>query len=209
MNRVTVALACLVTAGSAAAGSSPRVAVLQPIILHDGVNTVPNFLPNHAVATIVQAWRENGNAHGHHDWMVLGPATEGHGAVEVTLVDPASKQLDDVIGDAPFDGERVFGTVRFARGTVDGKPASLLLRAALDDLPSGIPADHASATVQIFRLEGTNGDPGDSPLEFRRVSSVTTAKRYCNAELALSQVLAVPLPADYGGPNKIDGCFPS
>ena len=192
-----------------AAAPSPRVAGLQPIALHDGVNTVPRFLPNGATAIIVQAWRANGDAHGHHDWLVLGSTAEGHGAAEVTLVNPISKQLDDIIGDAPFDGERVLGTVRFARGTAGGRAASLLLQATLDDPPSGIPADHATATVRVFRLEATDSAPGESPLEFRPISSVTTAKRYCNAELALSQVLGVPLPANYGAPNKVDGCFSS
>ncbi len=192
-----------------AAAPSPRVAGLQPIALHDGVNTVPGFLPSGTTAIIIQAWRATGNAHGHHDWLVLGSTAEGHAAVEVTLVNPTSKQLDDVIGDAPFDGERVLATVRFARGTAEGRPVSLLLQAKLDDPPSGIPADHATATVRVFRLEATDGAPGESPLEFRPISSVTTAKRYCNAELALSQVLAVPLPANYGGPNKVDGCFAS
>ena len=192
-----------------AASPAPHVANLHPLSLHDGVNTVAGFLPDGSAATIVQAWRANGNAHGHHDWLVLAPSAEGHAAAEVTLVDPRSKMLGDVIGDAPFDGERVLGSVRFARGTVDGRPASLLLDAELNEAPSGILADHATVTVRIFRLEATDGAPGDAPLEFRPISSVTTTKRYCNAELALSQVLSVPLPADYGGPNRVDGCFAS
>ena len=192
-----------------AASSAPHVANLRPLSLHDGVNTVPGFLPDGSAATIVQAWRANGNAHGHHDWLVLAPSAEGHGAAEVTLVDPRSKMLSYVIGYSPFDGERVLGSVRFARGTVDGRPASLLLDAELNDARNGALADHATATVRIFRLEATDGAPGESPLEFRPLSSVTTTKRYCNAELAMSQGLSVPLPADYGGPNRVDGCFAS
>lgn len=192
-----------------AASSAPHIANIRPLSLHDGVNTVPAFLPDGSAATIVQAWRANGNAHGHHDWLVLAPSAEGHGAAEVTLVDPRSKMLGGVIGDAPFDGERVLGSVRFARGVVEGRPASLLLKAELNEAPSGIPADHVTATVRIFRLEATDGAPGDSPLEFRPLSSTTTIRRYCNAELAMSQALSVPLPADYGGPNRVDGCFAS
>lgn len=192
-----------------AASPTPHITDIHPIALHDGVNTVPRFLPDGASATIVQAWRANGNAHGYHDWIVLGSAAEGHGAAEVTLADPDRKMLQNVIEDAPFDGERVLGSVRFAQGLVDGLPASLLLQAVLSDLPNGVLADHATAIVRIYLLEATGGDPGDSPLEFRPISRVTTTKRYCNAELALSQVLSVPLPRNYGGFNRADGCLAS
>ena len=192
-----------------AAAPAVRVADLRPIVLHDGVNTVPGFLPSGGPVTIVQAWRANGNAHGHRDWLVLGPAAEGHGAAEVTLVNPQSKMLQDVIGDAPFDGERVLGAVRFARGMVNGHLATLLLQTELNEAPSGVLADHATATVRIFRLQATGSDPGDSPFEFRPIWSVTTTKRYCNADLAMSEVLSVPLPSGYGGPNRVDGCFAS
>lgn len=201
----SAAMFCLLIAASPAS----HIANLHPITLHDGVNIVPGFLPNGSAATIVQAWRANGNAHGHHDWLVLGSAAEGHEAAGVTLVNPDTKILQDLIGDAPFDGERVLGSVRFARGTVDGRSASLMLQAELNDAPSGVVADHATATVRVFRLEATGGDPGDSRLELQPISSVTTTKLYCNAELALSQVLSVPLPRDYSGFNRTDGCFAS
>ncbi|UAK23341.1 hypothetical protein [Sphingomonas nostoxanthinifaciens] len=181
---------------------------IKPIGLHDGVNVVPAFLPDGAPATIVQAWRANGNAHGHHDWLVLAATAEGHGAGEVTLVDPEGDRRGGVISDAPFDGERVLDAVRFAHGQANGRPASLMVESRLDDPPSHIPADHATATIRIFRLEATGGAPGESPLEFRLIATRRTGKRYCNADLAMAQTLSLPLPTTYGGPNRIDGCFP-
>ncbi len=200
-------LAAQVPAAPAPAVRNLKVDGLSVLALHDGVNTVAGFLPDGSAATIVQAWRANGNAHGHHDWLVLAPTAEGHGAAEVTRLDPASEELEDVVGDAPFDGERVLDAVRFATGRVEGRRASLMLEAGLDAAPSGVPADHATATVRVFRIVTTEGEPGDSPLEFHLLSSARTTRRYCNAELALSQALDLPLPADYGGPNRIDGCF--
>lgn len=182
---------------------------LRPIPLHAGVNRVHGFLPDGGTATIVQAWRANGYAHGHHDWLVLRAAPDGDAAEEVTLVNPETHALEDVIADAPFDGERVLGSVRFARGRVDGRAASLVLQAVLNASPSGVLADHATAAIRVFRLEQTGGAPGDSPLEFRPIFKRTTAKRYCNADLALSQTLSVPLPADHAAPNRSDGCFAS
>jgi hypothetical protein len=185
------------------------VSNLDIIPLHGGVNVVPAFMPDGSATTIIQAWRENGNAHGGREWLVLGPPAEEseHSPGIVTWNDPRRKALETIVGDSPFDGERVLGTIRFARGRVAGKAESLLLDAELDDAPSGILADHATATVRIFRLEATGGDPGDSPFEFKLISTQHSTKRYCNADLALSQMLNLPLPPNYGGPNQEDGCF--
>ena len=117
---------------------APHVSAIAPIALHDGVNTVPGFMPDGSAATIVQACRANGNAHSYHDWLVLAPAAEDHASAVVTLVDPETHLLRDLVQDARFDGERVLRTIRFARGSVDGRPASLLLEAELDQAPSGM-----------------------------------------------------------------------
>ena len=207
MRRIVMLLASMGVAVPAVADASHQVTRLQPLALHDGVNQVRSFLPDGADALVVQAWRANGNAHGHHDWLVLGPAAGGHGADVVTLADPRTGMLRDTISDAPFDGERVLGTVRFARGLVDGRPASLLLEVLLDEAPNGVLADHATATLRIYRLDATDGGAGDSPFEFRLVSSDRSPKSYCNADLALSQMLDLPLSPNYAGPKPADGCF--
>lgn len=207
MKRLLLVLAATACTPAIAADTAVTVSALQPIALHGGVNTVPGFMPDGTAATIVQAWRGNGNAHGHTDWLVLAPSSEDHKPGVVTLADPGRETLQELVSDDPFDGERVLGTIRFARGRVNGRAASLLLDVHLDEAPSGVLADHATATVRIFQLLATDDAPGDSPYEFRLISATHTSKRYCNAELALSEVLKLPLASDYAGFNRVDGCF--
>ena len=205
MKVVSILIALLGVACAAEAAAPSRIDDIQPLALNDGVNVLRGFLPGGLDAIVVQAWRDNGDAHSYHDWLVLGPE-DGHGSAVVALEDPDTKRLQDVIRDAPFDGERVLGTVRFARGRVDGQPAGLLLDAELDEAPSGVLADHVTATVHIYRVEATDGSPGETPFEFRLVSSTQSTKRYCTAVLALAQMQGLPLPKDYAG-NRVDGCF--
>jgi hypothetical protein len=206
MKRLLLLIVATACAPAIAADAPVIVSELRPIALHGGVNTVPGFMPDGTAATIIQAWRGNGNAHSYADWLVLAPASEGQKPGVVTLDDPARKGLQDLVRDDPFDGERALGTIRFARGLVNGHSASLLLDAHLDQSPSGVLADHATATVRVFQLLATDDAPGESPYEFRLISTTHMNKRYCNAELALSEALKLPLGPDYAGFNRIDGC---
>lgn len=189
-----------------AAAPPPMPADIRPVALHPGVNQVAGFLPGGGTATIVEAWRGNGNAHGHHAWMILGGASEGQptGLVGIEQADG----IADSVSDNPFDGERVLGAVRFATAQIGGKPVSLLLRADLDEAPSGIPADHATATVRWYRLDHQVDAIGRPTDLFVRIGEVRTTARYCNAELALRDVAGLPLSASFAAANRRDGCFP-
>ncbi|WP_174284895.1 hypothetical protein [Sphingomonas bacterium] len=189
-----------------AASPPPEIADLKPIALHPGVNRIPGFLPGGGTATIVEAWRGNGNAHSYHAWMVLGGPSEGS-PVGLVGVDRATGPLNDIVTDNPFDGERVLGAVRFATGTIAGRRAALLVEATLDDSQSGIPADHATATVRWFRLDHQADATGRTTDAFVPIGTVQTTKRYCNADLALRDLARVPLTSKFGGFNRIDGCF--
>ena len=153
--------------------------------------------------TIVQAWFENGNAHGYHRWMVLAGSTPGQRGQLV----PFEGEPGDTISDSPFDGERVIGAVRFLRARLDDRPSTLVATARLDESNDRPLADHALATIRLYRL-ATNDDGLGPPLRFVHVTEIQSGKRYCNAHLALRDVLRIPLPADYAGLNKTDGCLP-
>lgn len=206
MAGVVLALAAVGLAGAVPAGA-PAVTDLHPIALHPGINRVPDFLPGGAPATIVEAWCGNGNAHGHHAWMVLGGPSEGQPVGLVGVEGSRADPVADTIGDNPFDGERVLGTVRFATARLAGARVTLLLRADLDRSQSGVPADHATATVLWYRLDHQADASGRPTDLFVPIGRVQTMRRYCNADLALRDVAGVPLPADFAGANRIDGCF--
>jgi hypothetical protein len=192
-------------------GPSPTHAVeitnIRPIRLHAGVNEVPNFAPDGGPITIIQAWRGNGNAHGYHIWMILSPNAEDHsfGIVGIDQNDPHG--CDETVHDDPFDGERVIGVVHFAKARVDGRDQSILIEANLDPEPGHAFADHEPVTIRIFQLLRTDGAPGSTPDVFKQILTMHDTKKFCNAELALHQVLHYPLASDYAGPNQVDGCF--
>jgi hypothetical protein len=112
----------LVVAAAIGVGMTPPPPItdVRPVTLHPGINVVPGFLPGGGTATIIEAWRGNGNAHGHHTWMVLGGATEGNPVGVVGI--EGGERLVDAVTDDLFDGERVLGAVRFARARVAGRP---------------------------------------------------------------------------------------
>ena len=185
----------------------PAISDLRPIALHPGVNQVPGFLVGGGTATIVEAWRGNGNAHSYRVWMVLGGPSEGVPAGLVGVDDSAEHPVSETITDSPFDGERVLGVVQFARARLAGKPVTLLIKADLDEAPSGVLADHATATVRWYRLDHDDEAFGRTTDAFVPIGSVVTTRRYCNAQLALRDVAGVRLPRDFAGANAVDGCF--
>ena len=203
---LTVTLTGLALAGVAATGAPPPITDLHPIALHPGINRVPGFLVGGGTATIVEGWRGNGNAHGYRVWMVLGGPSEGNPVGIVGLDGNDRRPVFETITDNPFDGERVLGAIRFATARIAGKPATLLIQSDLDEAASGVLADHATATVRWFRLDHDEEAIGRTTDEFVPIGTVTTTKRYCNAELALRDVAGVPLPTGFSGADKSDGC---
>ena len=194
--------AAAATLAFAAHAAPPSLSHIEVIPLHDGINTVARFAADGRAATIVQAWRDNGNAHGYFVWLVTLPPEAG-----VVAFDDGKYALKDTIGASPFDGERVLETVRFARARVDGAPATVVIRAALGTSASGVLADHAPAEVEIYRLENPGVEVGTTPDVFRLIRTIRAPGRFCNADMTLHTVLGLPLPAGYAGGKAPDGCF--
>jgi hypothetical protein len=192
--------AVLVSSGVHAA--PPSLNHIAVIALHDGVNRVARFAADGRAATIVQAWRDNGNAHGYFVWLVTLPPKAG-----VVAFDDGKDALEVTIGASPFDGERVLQTVRFARAIVDGAPATVVIRADLGESASGVLADHAPAEVKVYRLENPGVEVGTTPDVFHLIETIRPPGRFCNADMALHTVLGLPLPPHYAGGKAPDGCF--
>jgi hypothetical protein len=203
---VALTLLCSAASVSAASDPAPKITRIVPVSLHGGINSVPGFLPDGGVATIVEAWRGNGNAHGYHVWTVLTGPSEGNPVGIAPVENDDGVTYTEAITDSPFDGERVLGTTRFVRATVAGQPASLMVSARLDWTEGKPLAEHELATVKVYRLT-RNDDGVGPPLSFQKIATLRSARRYCNADLALRDVLGVPLPKDYAGADGVSGCF--
>jgi hypothetical protein len=205
MRGAFLAIAALAFATAPARAAEVAVSDIGVMPIHDGVNRIPRFTPDGRTATVVRGWRDNGNAHGHYVYLVLLPTKEEpktSGVVTVTSKDG----LDDTIGASPFDGERVLQTVRFARAKIDGKAATVMIRADLGEAKSGVLADHAPVVISIYRLETPGVEVGTSPDLFRLVKTIAPPGGFCSADMALATVLRLPLPADYAGGKAPGGC---
>ena len=199
----------MTAASSAIAAEPPVLGAIEIIPIHDGINTAEQFASDGRTATIVEAWRDNGNAHGHFAYLVTLPSKQDAKSPSLTGVvafDSGERGLDDVLGVSPFDGERVLGAVRFAHATLDGATATIAIRAELGESPSGVLADHAPVDISIYRLEHPGVEAGTTPDVFRLVEKRRVEGRFCNADMALATVLHLPLPADYAGGKAPDGC---
>jgi hypothetical protein len=203
---ISVAAALLASGAHAA---PPVLSHIEIIPLHDGINTVEHFAADGRAATIVQAWRDNGNAHGHTVWLVMLRPQKKTGLdtpAGVVAFEDGDDALEDTISASPFDGERVLQTVVFAKALVDGALATVVIRADLGESASGVLADHAPAAISLYRLETPGVDVGTTPDVFTLFEKTPATGRFCNADMALHTLLQLPLPAGYAGGKAPDGC---
>jgi hypothetical protein len=183
-----------------AAAADPVITNVHPFELHPGVNKLPGFGVNGETFTIVQAWRGNGNAHGYHVWLVMSPEAEGQPFGVTGMFVEGQTLPQDLIRDDPFDGERILGSIRFARAQIDGVAQTVLIDSFLN-YDSGRPlADHETARIRMFKL--VRSEDGGQPDMFVEISEMQTTKRYCSVEYAVRDVLHI------GGENLsgADGC---
>ena len=201
-------IACSLAASPALA-QDLKIRDIAVIPIHAGVNTVDRFAPDGRSATIVRAWRDNGNAHGHIVYLVTmaRPDCGGGDKACVVDVDDGQTPLQDTIGASPFDGERVLQAVRFAHATVDGAPATVMIRADLGEAKSGVLADHAPAGISLYVLRSPGIEVGTTPDVFKLAFKVRAVGTFCNADMALHVAMGLSLPTDYAGGKGPGGCI--
>ena len=189
-------------AWGAQAGTAPVLSGLTPISLKAGINSVPQFAADGRDATILLGWRDNGNAHGYDLFVVTLPSRLGGKDAQVVGVD-ADGGFADSVSDRPHAGEDMVRAVRFARGQVDGKPATLLLtatRATTESYYDPVPVDFVA-----YRLQRAEGGPGTTLDYFAPIAKFRSRTPYCNAEIALATAFNLPLRAGYEGAKGRDG----
>lgn len=188
--------------------AEPKLADLVPIKLTAGVNRIPKFAPDGRDGLIVLGWRDNGNAHGYDLYVVLLPTKPGASDWNVVGIFPKgyAAPIEDTIQDDPHLGEDVVRAVRFARGTLDGKPTTLLITATRElDVDVGIPGP-SFTSFDVYRLTPSDGGIGSTADFFERVSHERSTTKFCNALMALFRAFGLALPASYAGPKTVDGC---
>ncbi len=187
-------------------GEKSRISDLMPIPLRQGVNRIERFAPDGRDAQIVLAWRDNGNAHSYDLFLVMLPGrvvAQDWYVVGVDRVE-GDGRFQDVIVDQPHTGEDMVRSVRFARGRLDGQPATFLLTATRE-ITAALP-DPANVVLEVFRLVRNVDGPGATRDYFQRVSRTRTTTRFCNAEIALAREFGLPARRQADWPNTPTGC---
>jgi hypothetical protein len=190
---------------------------IEVIALKRGINEIPNLAGDGRAGIIVDAWRENMNAHGYALYEVLLPRPDVHdgrtGELNLVTFDTHGQvkgsaiQLD-TIEDAPYGGELVVASVRFLRATLNGSPATLAVTARRSMIWSSSFTEMNPVRIAIYLLaRNADGVPGWPYDYFDLVEAFTTKGKYCNTDLALARELGLPLPTDYAGANQEDGCI--
>src|SRR5476651_1708571 len=59
---------------AANAATEPNITKIQVLPLHLGMNAIHGFIPDGRDGAILEAWRDNGNAHGYTKFVVMVPA---------------------------------------------------------------------------------------------------------------------------------------
>ena len=116
------------------------------------MNRIPKFAPDGR--DVVLGWRDNGNAHGYEL-----PCRDAADEARCFLLERRrhlsqgfDAPIEDTIRDDPHLGEDLVRAVRFARGTLDGTPATLLFTATRElDVEVGIPGP-CFTSFDVYRL---------------------------------------------------------
>ena len=185
--------------GLASGLPEPRITDLVPIPLDLGVNRIPRFAPDGRDGMIVLAWHDEGGGSGHDVFLVTMPSRSGMERRDVGVSGGGDLSRGATIRDDPNHGDNMLRSVRFARGRVDGRDATLLLVATRTDAGDNAPS---LTLYEVYRLIRS----GDADM-FAHIASRVLPDRYCNADLALSVASGLPLRRSYRGPRGADGGF--
>jgi hypothetical protein len=191
------------------AATSQEITKLSVIPIRDGMNQIDDLAGDGRRGTIIEAWRDNGNAHGYSVFLIALESQPGRGDWNVVAVQRKPNERErDVVTDDPHTVEDAVSSVRFARGLVGGKPATLLIIGTRELAPSFNLGDPGPVDIEFYRLvQNENVLFGLPPDYFDFVETIRSATPYCNSDLALSKEIGLPLPEPYTGPNRDDGCL--
>lgn len=194
---------------AAVSASAPSVTALRPIALHSGVNTIRAFSPDGRTGMVVVGTPNVEVAdQSHTDYFTLvqgvklGDPWSVVRTIGLRRPDGSSQDLPaDLVEDYPHTGEDQVSSVRFARGRVDGQPATLMIRAERDAaLP--IP-DPSRVTVDVYRLV-ISQDFGEAL--FQPVSRTRSKACFDNSDAALKVMMGLPTPKGFEGDAQAKPC---
>ena len=192
----------------AAAASRVGVSDLQAFQVRDGVNEIVHLSPDGRDGIIVSGAHSGSlTADGaSRDYVVLLNRREGE---EIVDAEPVPSLVSDVpfggelLSAAPHTGEDWKRVVRFARGRVDGAPATLMVLAERDMRRARTAYTAVRVQITYFALRR---DPEIDADRFVPIGGRWSQRCYVDANLALKDEIKLPLPPDYAGPTTANPC---
>ncbi len=181
--RLLLAALAIATSAAAPAPEEHRIERVAPIPLHPGANTIARLAPDGRDGLIALGWRENGNAYSHSVLLVMLRGRDGR--FVVAPVERPDQTASETIADEPHTGEDAVRSVRLARASVDGAPATLLLTATREIDPAQGIAAPSLVVFDVFRLVHDADAVGGSPDAFRPLQRSRSSTRFCSAAVAL------------------------
>jgi hypothetical protein len=173
-----------------ASGGKHGLTDLAVMPLQPGMNTIEHFASDDRPAIIAKGWRDNGNAHGYNFFLVLMPSAIGQTDWNVVDIVSDERHPNDFICDYPHTEDDFVRSVRFARGKLNGVPATLLITAARQTGSRPIP-DPSIVIFEVYKLE-ENNEIGTTRDIFKRALKWQSDKKYVNSDVALQKELGLP-----------------
>jgi hypothetical protein len=203
----TAAILFLALTGAAPGPSISIVRGARPLLLQHGVTFIPNFAGDGRKGVITLGWRDNGNALGFDQFTVMMPTRRHRQDWSIVGLqrDDQTAVFENFIRDDPHTGDDAVTSIRFVRGSFQGR-SSILLVVADRHWESTI-REPATTTIEVYALKRSNGDVGETNDYYARIASETAGTRYCNADMALHVELGFPLPVYYQGGDAPNGCL--
>ena len=188
---------------------------VEPLVLQQGLNEIPDLSDEEYLGHILVTVRYNADTPGRSYLLYQVLESEKQtssffpsGRWDVVGIETRPGTVEDVIHDNRAAANALV-TVQFARGRVMEKPENLLFIARREPEKDNRPTP---VTVEIYKftaleLDALEANPTRTPNFYKRILTTKTSRLYCNTDMALNQEWGFPLPRDYLGSKKADGCW--
>ncbi len=200
MSRVALAAMVFLTmAGCMNAHARSRITQLHEINIKPGPNQIDLFVSDGRSGLVTLGWRDLGNGVGYRVYSVMIPNSNPLRGWDIVPVEPAASEAQG------HEALEVSGSVRFARGWLDGAPATLLITARRDPAASSDPSTPVKMMLDTYRLvTARSGDGAETA--FEPVTSALSRHEFCSPDLAIAREFDIAVPSTYTGHNQTDGC---
>ena len=190
-----LALTILAAGCAGHASARSRVTELREVEVIPGANKIDTFVADGRSGLITEGWRDLGSGRGYRIYSVLIPNTNPLRGWDIVPVEPLATDT------GAQETAEIAGSVRFARGWLDGTPTTFVITAKRDG-----DGTKTHFGFDVYKLSTARSGTGESENAFEPVLHTVSKAEFCNPDLALAREYDLPLPSTYTGLKTPDGC---